>query len=181
MACGTVEGRCFIAAGGGDTVRLWDTAAASSSAGRPGGDGPVQTGVFTTIDGEVVMVTGGRDGTVRLWDLRMGGPLLSPLIQSTPGFGSLVTSVATGVVDGQPVVISASRAGPAKRWNARTGECLGPLAFPLRRSWDRRTLWSPVETVALGVVDGGLAIGTASSLLVVDVPGLRPLPPAPGS
>src|SRR5262249_2274096 len=67
-----------------------------------GHSGPVTAVDMGTVDSEPVIVSGGEDGTVRLWDARTGAQRGEPLI----GHTSWVTGVAIGVVDGEPVVVS---------------------------------------------------------------------------
>jgi hypothetical protein len=62
-----------------------------------------------TLDETLVAVTGGRDGTVRVWDLRTGAARGEPL----RGHIRTVNTVATGEVDGVPVVVSSDTHTPA--------------------------------------------------------------------
>jgi WD40 repeat protein len=76
------------------------------------------------VDGAPVAVTGGRDGTVRVWDLRTGAARGKPLGDDT---GS-VDAVAVGVVDGIPVAVTGGSDG-VRVWDLRTGAARG---IPLR-------------------------------------------------
>ena len=56
------------------------------------------------VDGVPVAVTGGVDGTVRMWDLRTGGSSGEPL----RGHTGAVNAVAVEEVDGNPVTVTAT-------------------------------------------------------------------------
>ena len=77
------------------------------------------------VDGAPVAVTGGVDGTVRVWDLRTGAARGEPL----GGHTAEVKAVAVGMVDGIPVAVSGGSDGTVRVWNLRTGAARGE---PLR-------------------------------------------------
>ena len=52
--------------------------------------------------GRPVIVSGGDDGTVRVWDLDSGEPVLGPLTGHDGG----VQAVAVGQRHGRPVIVS---------------------------------------------------------------------------
>jgi WD40 repeat protein len=111
------------------------------------------TAVTTAVvDGRPTVVSGGADGTVRLWDARSGAPRGEP----RRGHDGPVMSVAVAVIDGQTVVISGGADAAVRLWGPATTTVLPVLS----------------SVTPLSVVDGGLAVGTCSSLLVVDVPSL---------
>ena len=66
----------------------------------------------TTLDGDPVAVTGGQDGTVRVWDLRAGAARGAPL----RGHTGTVSAVAVGEVDGTPAVASGDDNGSIMIW-----------------------------------------------------------------
>jgi WD40 repeat protein len=68
------------------------------------------------VDGRPIAVTGSKEGTMRLWDLRARLPVGEPLIGHT---GS-VTAVAVGEVDGRAVAISGSDDWTVRVWDLRT-------------------------------------------------------------
>ena len=69
-------------------------------------------------DGETI-ATGGKDGTIRLWDAASGQPLGSPLAQPCA-----VTSVAFSR-DGR-LLLTVGASGPAYLWSPANGEKLAP-------------------------------------------------------
>ena len=144
VALGEVDGRSVVVSGGDyGTVRLWDVSncfrrsiwgfttrraiificlwlARFSAVIRKrykGHDGPVQSVALGEIDGRSVVVSGGRDGTVRLWDARAGAAIGDPL----EGHDGLVHSVALGEVHGRSVVISGGGDGTVRIWPTPIG------------------------------------------------------------
>ena len=68
------------------------------------------------VDGIPVALSGGDDGTVRVWDLRTGDPIGEPLTGHTRS----VQAVACTVVDEVPVAVSGGDDGTVRVWNLRT-------------------------------------------------------------
>ena len=77
------------------------------------------------MDGTPVAVTGGLDGTVRVWDLRTGAARGRPL----RGHTGWVNAVAIGEVDGTPVAVTGGADGTVRVWDLRAGVARGE---PLR-------------------------------------------------
>ncbi|OKJ14055.1 hypothetical protein AMK19_10235 [Kitasatospora sp. CB01950] len=78
----------------------------------------------TVLDGRPVAVTGGGDGTVRIWDLADGRPVGEPLI----GHTGAVKAVACTVLDGHTVAITSAGEKTMRIWDLANGE---PVGTPL--------------------------------------------------
>jgi WD40 repeat protein len=151
VALGEVDGEPVVVSGGRDgNVRLWQ-ARTGQSRGEPLEHvdqrgrmwweemKSVTAVALGDVDGEPVVVSGGTDGKVRLWQARTGQARGEPLEHR-----GRVTAVALGEADGEPVVVSGGRNGNVRLWQARTGE---PRGEPLKHGdW--------VTAVFLGEVDG---------------------------
>lgn len=115
-------------------------------------EGGVQTVAIGQAGGRDVIVSGGRDRTVRCWDAVSGSQLGSALA----GHNDAVTSVAAGRAGGRDVIVSGSLDGTVRVWDAVTHE---PVGEPLPGHGGR------VGAVALGrvgnreVIVGGCAEG----------------------
>ncbi len=105
-----------------------------------GHTGAVLAVAFGVIDGDPVIVSGGRDGTVRLWDARTGQARGQPLTAHIGG----AEAVAFGVIDGDPVIVSGGEDATVRLWDARTSRT---RSGPLTGHTDR------VSAVAFGLID----------------------------
>jgi hypothetical protein len=73
-------------------------------------------------DGTPVIISGGGDGTVRVWRLADGTPVGEPLT----GHTDAVNAVATGALpDGTPVIISGGDDGTVRVWRLAEGTPVG--------------------------------------------------------
>ncbi|MFI2161007.1 hypothetical protein ACH49L_35950, partial [Streptomyces olivaceoviridis] len=88
--------------------------------GQPltGHEEPVNAVASTMIDGIPVAVTGGDDGTVRVWDLTTGTQNGQPLT----GHEEPVNAVASTMIDGIPVAVTSSGDNTVRLWNLTTGQ-----------------------------------------------------------
>jgi WD40 repeat protein len=110
---------------GGRWVPHWATGSTFNPALRDtliGHTDTVSSVACTVVDGSPVAVTGGVDGTVRLWDLRTGQQIGRPLTEYT----SQVSSVACTVLDGAPVAVTVGLNDTVWVWDLRTGRQIGP-------------------------------------------------------
>ena len=97
--------------------------------GHTGGVAAVAVGALP--DGTPVIVSGGGDGTVRVWRLADGTPVGEPL----RGHAGRVDAVAVGALpDGTPVIVSGGGDGTVRVWRLADGT---PVGEPLR-GHDRR-------------------------------------------
>jgi WD40 repeat protein len=98
------------------------------------------------VDGTPMVVSGGGDGTIRLWDARSGA------VKGPPMSGSkvVVTAAALGKVDGVPVVVSAGEEhggfAPVQLWDVHNATTMGePLLYGLSTT---------AQAVALKEIEG---------------------------
>ena len=119
--------------------------------GHDGGVNAVAVGALP--DGTPVIVTGGGDGTVRVWRLADGAPVGEPLT----GDGGWVDAVVVGaLVDGTPVIVSGggSYGATVRVWRLADGT---PVGEPLT-GHD-----GPVDAVAAGALPDGTPVIVSSS------------------
>ena len=73
-------------------------------------------------DGTPVIISGGDDGTVRVWRLADGTPVGEPLT----GHDGSVNAVAVGALpDGTPVIVSGGDDGTVRVWRLADGTPVG--------------------------------------------------------
>ena len=112
--------------------------------GHTGGVNAVAVGALP--DGTPVIISGGDDGTVRVWRLADGTPVGEPLT----GHDGAVTAVAVGALpDGTPVIVSGGDDGTVRVWRLADGT---PVGEPLR-GHD-----GAVNAVAVGALPDGTPV-----------------------
>jgi WD40 repeat protein len=87
-------------------------------------DGGVKAVAVAERHGRPVIVSGGADQAVRVWDLESGEPVLGPLT----GHDGAVNTVAVTERHGRPVIVSSGDDKTVRVWDLESGEpVLGPL------------------------------------------------------
>jgi len=87
----------------------------------PTGQQSVVALALADLSGESVIVSGGEDGTLRLWRLADGAPIGEPMRGHDRG----ATYVATGIRDGEPVAVSGGNDGTVRLWRLTDGKQIG--------------------------------------------------------
>ncbi|MFI9273440.1 WD40 repeat domain-containing protein [Kitasatospora sp. NPDC052896] len=102
-------------------IRVWEPSAAPPT-GLPGGhDRGVRAVTTVLLDGTAHVVTGGGDGTLRLWEAAGGRPVRRPLT----GHTHAVYAVAEARLDAGRCLVSLGGDGTLRRWDPVTGTELG--------------------------------------------------------
>jgi WD40 repeat protein len=115
-----------------------------------GHDGEVTAIAAAELAGRPVIISGGSDRTIRVWDLATGACHGDPLT----GHAGAVRSVTTAWLDGNPVIISGSSDQTIRIWDLAQGASLGdPLTGHA----------GAVTSVAAARLDGRPVIISASS------------------
>lgn len=79
---------------------------------RTGPIGAVHAVAVAQLDGRPVVVAGGEDATVGVWDLATGAPIGQPLT----GHTEAVNAVAIAQLDGRPIIVSGSTDTTIRTW-----------------------------------------------------------------
>ena len=118
------------------------------------------------VDGRDVIVSGGGDVTVRVWDAVTGTPVGAVLTGHTGG----VWAVACARVDGRDVIVSGGDDGTVRVWDAATGTPVGAVLTGHT---------GPVLAVACARVDGRDVIVSGGTTVRCGC-GMRPPGPRSG-
>jgi WD40 repeat protein len=172
LAAATAElsdGPIALTGGQDGLLHIWDLSTGAHYRDREPIETSAETGdnkailsVATTRlpDGRTVAVTGGGDGSVRVWDLPSGRALGAPL----PGGGERILAVMTATLPGQRAVVSAAdEAGTIRTWDLTSREPVGvpvPCGPGLARG---------LAAASVGEQTLGLATGTDSGLQLWDL------------
>ena len=97
-------------------------------------------------------VTGGADGTVRVWDLRAGTARGEPLR------GHLGSACGDGAVDGVPVAVTGGADGTVRVWDLRAGTARGEAL---------RGHLGGVGAVAIGEVEVMVSVATGEEMVPI--------------
>ncbi|MFD1539240.1 WD40 repeat domain-containing protein [Nonomuraea guangzhouensis] len=197
VAIGRIDGRAVIVSGGADNkVRVWDAVTGAPigplrghlTAEKSSHHNVVKSVAIGQVEDRAVIVSGGGDGMVRMWDTTADLP---------QGHLDEVLSLAPGVVNGRSVIISGGNDGTIRMWDATTG---APAGEPLGNgvgavhsvaaghtgdghvrlvalSWGRARIWDAVSgalvaelpnqsvnRIAVGTVAGRSVIVTVSAV-----------------
>jgi WD40 repeat protein len=77
---------------------------------------------IASLEGRFVIVSGGEDKTVRVWDLASGDPILAPI----HGHQKRITAIAVVSLAGRPVIISGSEDKTLRVWDLASGDTILP-------------------------------------------------------
>ena len=113
-------------------------------------DGPVLAVAVGKKDGRAVVVSGGSDGVIRVWDLRTGG-----LEREWRHGEGRVETVAIGGSAADPVVVSGGEDGKLQRWRLADDPPRGePLATPPYGGWGKPGGSGKITSAAVGDLAG---------------------------
>ncbi|KAI0537819.1 WD40-repeat-containing domain protein [Xylaria digitata] len=130
----------FASAGGDRSVFLWDVASAQTLrrfGGGPQGHSARINSVCFAGEDDSLLISGGLDASVRIWDVRSGAP--KP-IQVLAEAKDAVTAVAAH----GPEIVAGSVDGRVRTYDVRAGRCvtdvLGPSVTSLCLTRDRKAV-----------------------------------------
>lgn len=106
-----------------------------------GHGGGVAAVAVSSVDNQSVVVSGGDDGTVRLWNIATGRPIGRPL----DGHTAPVVSIVTTTLADRAIAVSASWDSSLRVWDLASGESVGKPLIGHR---------GEVNAVATACIDG---------------------------
>src|SRR5206468_1309048 len=120
------------------------------------GQGGVNAVAVGELEGCPVVVVGGGDGTVRVWDLGLGILVGEPFTGHQGGvYAWAVNAVAVAELEGRPVVVSGGSDGTVRVWDLALGIPAGePLGTVRTASWPRPVLPAQRSESGAGQVSG---------------------------
>ncbi|MFJ4429086.1 WD40 repeat domain-containing protein [Streptomyces bobili] len=107
-----------------DEILIYNESGEPSDAPLTGHTGEVTALATATVDGRRVIVSGGDDHTVRLWDLARQSPVGEPLTGHEAG----VLCVATAEMSGAPVALTGAMDCTVRVWNLGSHSQLGAMS-----------------------------------------------------
>jgi WD40 repeat protein len=131
-----------------------------------GGAGEVSALTTAVRDGQPVAITGGGDGSIRIFDILSGELLGRPLT----GHTDYIYSLSTTELNGRTVIVSSGYDGTIRVWDLVTGAVVGQV----------RAGSDAINVAATDVVDGRPVVVTttnADKLVVVDLATDQPVGP----
>ncbi|MFI6286046.1 WD40 repeat domain-containing protein [Streptomyces sp. NPDC051018] len=143
----------------GGLVQRWNLAD-GTPIGEPltGHLGSVQAVAVAVVAGEQVIVSGGGDRTLRMWDLRTGAPLGTPAAEppdiDEPG---AIAAIAVGEAGGRPIAITGTSGGTGLVWDLESGGTPGPALTT--DDPDRVDAW--ISSAAISRLDGRPTVVTS--------------------
>ncbi|MFJ8747260.1 WD40 repeat domain-containing protein [Embleya sp. NPDC127516] len=146
-------GRC------GGLVQRWNLTD-GTAIGDPltGHLGSTKAVAVARVAGEQVIVSGGGDRVLRMWDLRTGAPLGTPTAErpeiDEPG---AITAIAVGEAAGRPIAVTGAQDGTGLVWDLESGGTLGPALTT--DDPDRVDAW--ISSAAIASIDGRPTVVTS--------------------
>ena len=151
VAVAQLDGRPVVITGGDDgTVQVWELTtgmarqlATSTLIGEPftSHTGSVTAVGVAELDGRPVVISGGNDAKVRIWDLATDAAVGQPFT----GHARSVNAIAVTELDGRPVAITGGHDGAVQIWELATGALIGE-PFTSHTGW--------VTAVGVAELDG---------------------------
>jgi WD40 repeat protein len=107
--------------------------------------GTVTSVAVGQVEGRTIIVSGGNDGTVRVWDASTGNPTGTPIT----GHKGAVHALAIGRLQGRTIVVSGGDDKIVRVWDASTGN---PIGIPITGHK------GAVHALAIGRLQGRMTI-----------------------